>query len=329
MATPLTIEPGNQRRAFDRVPSVTRSLTLLGGALLTACVGAPSGVERVQAELRTPKVLLIGIDGVRPDVMADVSTPNLDALASEGLFIDDARTTTPSVSGPAWSSMLTGVWPEKHGVTNNEFTGKRYEEFPDFLTRIEQVRPDLSTAVIADWMPLMRAEEGIPTVSDAVDVKHELDGYELGWVEADRRVASLAVEVLTRSDPDALFVYLGNPDETSHEHDSIGKEYRAAIELADQHVGEIVAAVRARASFGGEDWLVLCSTDHGRRPDGGHGGDTPEEMTIFVLSNGAESATAPTPSHAVIVDVAVTALAHLGIVIQPEWELDGRPLLGP
>ena len=152
----------------------------------------------------------------------------------------------------------------KHGVTNNEFTGKRYEEFPDFLTRIEQVRPDLSTAVIADWMPLMRAEEGILTVSDAVDVKHELDGYELGWVEADRRVASLAVEVLTRSDPDALFVYLGNPDETSHEHDSIGKEYRAAIELADQHVGEIVAAVRARASFGGEDWLVLCSTDHGR-----------------------------------------------------------------
>ena len=48
-----------------------------------------------------------------------------------------------------------------------------------------------------------------------------------------------------------------------------------------------------------------------------------------MLSNGAESATAPTPSHAVIVDVAVTALAHLGIVIQPEWELDGRPLLGP
>ena len=261
--------------------------------------------------------------------MAEVSTPNLDALAREGLFIDNARTTTPSVSGPAWSSMLTGVWPEKHGVTNNEFTGKRYKEFPDFLTRIEQVRPDLSTAVIADWMPLMRAEEGIPTVSDAVDVKHELDGYELGWVEADGRVASLAVEMLTRSDPDALFVYLGNPDETSHEHGSIGKEYRAAIELADQQVGEIVAAVRARASFGGENWLILCSTDHGRRSDGGHGGDTPEEMTIFVLSSGAESATVPTPSHAVIVDVAVMALAHLGVVIQPEWELDGRPLLGP
>ena len=162
MATALTIEPGNLRRAFNRVPSVTQLLTLLGGALLTACVDAPSGVERVQAELRTPKVLLIGIDGVRPDGMAEVSTPNLDALAREGLFIDNARTTTPSVSGPAWSSMLTGVWPEKHGVTNNEFTGKRYKEFPDFLTRIEQVRPDLSTAVIADWMPLMRAEEGIP-----------------------------------------------------------------------------------------------------------------------------------------------------------------------
>ena len=94
--------------------------------------------------------------------MAEVPTPTLDTLAKEGLFIDDARTTTPSVSGPAWSSMLTGVWPEKHRVTNNEFTGKRYDEFPDFLTRIEQVRPDRSTAAIADWLPLVRAEERAP-----------------------------------------------------------------------------------------------------------------------------------------------------------------------
>ena len=303
------------------------STVLLGGMFVSACAGdSPAGTP-VQTEPVRPKLLLIGIDGVRPDVMAEVATPNLDALASDGLLVSDVRTTSPSLSGPAWSSMLTGVWPEKHGVTNNDFTGKRYDEFPDFLTRIEQLRPDLSTAVIADWMPLVRADEGVSTVSDAVDLKHQLDGYELGWAEADARVAALAVDVLTESDPDALFVYLGNPDETSHQHDSIGEEYRAAIELADRHVGQIVAAVKARVAVEGEDWLILCSTDHGRRPDGDHGGDSPQEMTIFVLASGGEAATAPTPSGAVIVDVAVTALMHLGVAIQSEWELDGQSLL--
>lgn len=294
---------------------------------VSACAAdSPRGTP-VQTEPGRPKLLLIGIDGVRPDVMADVATPNLDALAGDGLLISDVRTTSPSLSGPAWSSMLTGVWPEKHGVTNNDFTGKRYERFPDFLTRIEQLRPDLSTVVIADWLPLVRADEGVSTVSDAVDLKHPLDGYELGWVEADARVAALAADVLTESNPDVLFVYLGNPDETSHEHESIGEEYRAAIELADRHVGQIVAALKARVAFEDENWLILCSTDHGRRADGGHGGDSPEEMTTFVLASGGEAATAPTPTGAVIVDVAVTALMHLGVAIQSEWGLDGRSLL--
>ena len=56
---------------------------------------------------------------------------------------------------------------------------------------------------------------------------------------------------------------------------------------------------------------------------------SPEEITIFVIASGAASATAPIPSDAVIVDVAATALTHLGVAIQPEWELDGRSLLSP
>ena len=323
--------PGGRRGAQVRLrfSSFGRFLALGAGLVVAGCASEPSGSGPAQAEPARSKVLLIGIDGVRPDVMAEVPTPNLDALAGGGLFIADAQTTTPSVSGPAWSSMLTGVWPDKHGVTDNEFTGKRYDEFPDFLTRIEQVRPELATVAIADWMPLVRAEEGSAPVSDAVDVKHALDGYEFGWAEADDRVAALAVELLTGSDPDALFVYLGHADEASHEHGSIGEEYRAAIARADRQVGEIVAAVRARPSFASEDWLILCSTDHGRRDDGGHGGDSPEEMTIFAIASGAGSATAPLPHGAGIVDVAVTALTHLGLAIEPEWELDGKSLLDP
>lgn len=272
---------------------------------------------------RTPKVIVIGIDGVRPDVLAEVATPNIDGLISGGTFSTRTRTTTPSVSGPGWSSMLTGVWPEKHGVTNNDFTGRRYDEYPDFLTRIERVRPELATFAAADWLPLMEIEGGGPTLSDSIDARVALDGYETGWAEGDLEVMARTIEHLSTADPDALFVYLGNPDETSHQQGSIGEGYRAAIEMSDAQVGRIIEAIRLRPTYRSENWLVLISTDHGRTADGGHGGDSPEEMTIFFLASGP-GATRGTPAEdTFIVDVAVTALAHLGIEIDPEWGLDG------
>jgi arylsulfatase A-like enzyme len=293
---------------------------------LTACGGDDAPPPPIPLEERTPKLLLIGIDGVRPDILAEVPTPNIDVLATGGSFTGRTRTTTPSVSGPSWSSMLTGVWPEKHGVTDNEFAGRRFVEYPDFLTRIEQARPGLETFAAVDWLPLMEVDGGNPTISQMVDVRHPLDGYELGWADGDTQVTSLSVRHLNEADPDAMFVYLGNPDEASHEHGSIGVEYRDAIALADRHVGMLIDAVRARPRFRAENWLILVSTDHGRRADGGHGGDSPVEMTTFILVSGPGAAIGSPTQDTYIVDVAVTALAHLGIEIDPSWRLDGSPV---
>lgn len=311
-----------------------RHAGIVGLAVLFGCAPDAPGMSEEDRALERrdppsavspiPKVLVIGIDGVRPDVLAEVATPHLDELAARGVLVEDARTGFPTVSGPGWSSFLNGVWPDKHGVTNNDFTGKRYDLYPDFLSRIEDVRPELSTFAIADWTPLVQAEDGSPTISDRVDDRRILDGYELGWAEADEGSVEQAVEVISRGDPDALFVYLGNPDETSHEHGSIGAEYRASIELADRHVGRLVAAVQARAAYAREDWLILSSTDHGRRADGGHGGDTPEERTIYFLASGPSVIPSAVPDSTFVVDVAVTALTHMGVAIDPAWGLDGR-----
>jgi predicted AlkP superfamily pyrophosphatase or phosphodiesterase len=311
--------------------SEKRSKSLLGAQLtilllLAGCEANDAAPPPIALEQRTPKVLLIGIDGVRADVLAEVPTPNMDALAAIGSFTARTRTTTPSVSGPAWSSMLTGVWPEKHGVIDNDFTGRNYGDYPDFLTRIEQSNPEMATFAVGDWLPLLEIDGGNPTLSHEIDVRFPLDGYELGWAEGDTEAMSLGVRHLSEADPDAMFVYLGNPDETSHETGSIGAEYREAIALSDQHVGALVDAVRSRPSFRAENWLILISTDHGRTSDGDHGGDSPVEMTTFILASGPGMAIGTPTEETFIVDVAVTALNHLGIAIDPAWGLDGKPV---
>ena len=318
--------PGASSPAAANRPRVaTRwAACALAVAVSTSCSGEDAPRE-LPIEERTPKVLLIGIDGVRVDVLAEVPTPNIDRLAATGTFTQRTRTTTPSVSGPAWSSMLTGVWPEKHGVTDNEFEGRRYDTYPGFLTRIEQARPELSTFAVADWTPLMELEGGSTAVGPEVDRRAVLDGYALGWAEADAQATALAIEEITRGDPDAMFVYLGNADETSHQTGSIGTQYRDAIAMADRQVGLIIDAVRARPAYGAENWLILLSTDHGRTDDGDHGGNSPVEMTTFLLTSGPAAAVDTVDGESFIVDVAVTALAHMGIEIEPAWGLDGRP----
>lgn len=299
-------------------------LLLAGPVALWAAACSPAP-DAASGE-RTPRVLLIGIDGVRPDVLAEVATPVMDSLAAGGWYTAEARTTTPTVSGPAWSSILTGVWPAKHGVLDNGFEGRRYEEYPAFLTLAEVHRPELGTFAALDWMPLASLEGGGPVLTDALDTLVAVDGYEFGWAEADSMIAARAAKHLASAEVDAAFVYLGNPDETSHRHGSIGDEYRDAIALSDRHVGWLMEALRTRPAYEREDWLVLVSTDHGRREDGGHGGDSPEEMTIFILASGPStggwSAAGSRPDY--IVDVPVTALHHLGIPAGSD--LDGIPL---
>lgn len=295
----------------------TRLLLLTGLATLTVSAGcAPP--EPPPA----PKVLIIGIDGVRPDVLADVPTPHLDSLIAAGAYSSGAQAALPTISGPCWSSMLTGVWPARHGVLNNDFSTNRYDRYPDLFTRLEALRPDLHTFVVADWLPLVSETDGGPLIARADSVV-VLDGYALGWAEADSVSASLAAAHLRQADVDAAFVYLGNPDETSHETGSIGEAYRAAIALADRHVGQLVAALRSRPNYAREHWLILVATDHGRTAEGGHGGESPEERTIFYLAAGPAAVPGPLAEPPAIVDVAVTALTHLGVAIDPAWELDG------
>lgn len=92
---------------WNRKWSVTRPvwqpivLAFLSAALTACDRGTDEPPPTIPLEERTPKVLLIGIDGVRPDVLAEVLTPNIDALAMGGSFTARTRTTTPSVSGPS------------------------------------------------------------------------------------------------------------------------------------------------------------------------------------------------------------------------------------
>jgi len=274
------------------------------------------------------RVLVIGIDGVRPDALAAAETPNLDKLIKTAAFADTTQilgkrySKSDTISGPGWSSILTGVWADKHGVHDNEFEGKNYKQFPHFFERLKDQFPQARTASFVDWSPI---DEHIVS---AADLKKNYPSANVGeYIEHDAEIARDASRHLQDGDPHATMVYFGSVDETGHKvgfHPSV-KPYVAAIEVVDGHVGQLLQAIDARPSRAGENWLVLVSTDHGGRGTGhGSGHKVPEIRTVFLIVSGTAARQGKIQQQTYLVDLPVTALVHLGVKIDPAWKLDGR-----
>jgi hypothetical protein len=225
-----------------------------------------------------------------------------------------------TVSGPGWSSFLTGVWMDKHGCRDNAFEGTEYATYPHFFARLKEARPNAVTVSIVDWKPL--DEHILAPVGADVRFFHEYSD------DGDARSVEAAVDALTDHDPDAMFVYFADLDVAGHTHGfhAAVPEYIAELEEIDTQLGRILAALRSRASRPDEDWLVIVSTDHGGTIDGGHGRDIIEHRRIPLIVSGPSAARGTLHDTANQVDIPVTALVHLGVAIDPSWNLDGRPI---
>ncbi|MCX7685367.1 MAG: alkaline phosphatase family protein [Acetobacteraceae bacterium] len=65
------------------------------------------------------RVVLIGFDGLRPDLVSPARTPHLARLAAEGAWFSAARSVFPSETRAATPSLATGCRPGAHGMVAN------------------------------------------------------------------------------------------------------------------------------------------------------------------------------------------------------------------
>ena len=241
-------------------------------------------------------VLVIGVDGVRFDVLGPDATPSVWALGQAGFLVpvpvDEA---TPTVSGPCWATIATGAGVDRHAVTGNDLTGHRLAEHPDFVTLA--TRAGLPTLLaVSGWPPLALPADGGPLFAEATrreftavpqaDMAVDAAGQAglAAWDAADEATAGCAVAILADAQPPRVsFVYLGAVDFAGHAAGA-GAAYRAAVRAADRRVGRLAGTVRSRPPD--ENWTVVVVTDHGHRDEGGHGGREPEVTTAWAAAAG-------------------------------------------
>ena len=237
-------------------------------------------------------VLVVGVDGVRFDLLGPDTTPAIWSFGRDGFLapvVIDAG--TPTLSGPCWATIVTGAGVAGHGITGNDLTGHRLADHPDFVT--VATRAGLPTLLaVSGWAPLALAADGGPLFAEASRREFvPVAGTSMAaWDEADESITDLAAGILAGipggdAAPRLSFVYLGAVNAAGHMAGA-GAVYRDAAFAADRRVGILLDAVRSRPSHPLEGWTVVVVTDHGHLDRGGHGGREPEVATAWVAAAG-------------------------------------------
>ena len=219
---------------------------------------------------RTPHVLVVSIDGLRPDAIATFNAPTLRRLTAEGSYTLAASTITPSKTLPSHTSMLTGLAPEHHGVLwNTPATAKADLISKGTVFGLARAHGYRTAAFYskAKFQPLQQP--------GTLDYSQAPGGWFGRWNSA-RTVGDVETYLAT-ANPNLLFVHLGDVDRAGHASGWMSPQYGQAVEVVDAALGRLLTAVER--AFGKSEYTVIVTADHGGH-DRDHGSADPRDVLI-------------------------------------------------
>ncbi len=261
--------------------------------LLTWAVRVPSGVPEKQA----PILVMISVDGLRPDYVtaADahgVKLPSLRKFLKEGMFADGVTGVVPTVTYPSHTTLVTGVWPAKHGIWANTTFDPLQKNYQGWYWYAEDVRvptlwdaarqagrstaslqwpvtvganitwniPELWRAGTPEDAKLIHAVATKGLLEEAeVDIGPYRGGIDAS-VEGDEVRGRYTVWILEKKHPGLLTLHLTALDHIQHETGPWSEETMAILERLDAVIGKVREAAERGAPGHA---LVAVVSDHG------------------------------------------------------------------
>ena len=254
------------------------------------------------------KVILISIDGMRPDGLKACGNPYLKELEEMCSYTYNASSMTPSVTFPCHFSMTHSVTPQRHGILSN--------------TYVPQVRPVKGifekvsaaggvSAMFYGWEPLR--DIALP---GSLKFSTYINAYALE--SSDTVLTDEAEKLILNHKPDFVFLYMVETDEKGgHDNGWMSDEYLRRINIAISNVKRMID------NFG-DEYSVIIMADHGGH-DRSHGSNLPDDMIIPLFFYGPNFAPGEIIDNTSLLDIAPTIADIMGIQSDSDWE--GKSLL--
>lgn len=267
-----------------------RSLLIAAGLILFCSL--------TQAQ-KTNHVILVSIDGFRPDFYLDGTwpAPNIQYLSKQGAMAKGVDGIFPSVTYPSHTTLITGAYPAVHGIYyntpfqpdgstgiwNSETSLIRTETLWSALRKAGRVSASVS------W-PVSVGAEVDYNIPEAFTIKNPLDRREptsrnatppglfeevqqkaTGQMEAidlninltkmDENLGRIAAYLFKTYRPALLTLHLPGVDHAEHTDGRSGQLVKAAIANADRVIGSLVETIRLSGMQ--DSTAIIITGDHG------------------------------------------------------------------
>lgn len=290
-------DPSRYSLMLSLPPNRPSRMTRFVLPLLLALVIRPLPVQ-AQSPPPAEHVVLISVDGLRPEFYLDPSwpAPTMQQMAREGAHARAVRGVFPSVTYPSHTTVVTGALPARHGVFyNTPFeprgqTGRWYwnEEAIRVPTLWDAVRAAGRTTASVGWPVTVGApiDWNVPEVwalepgTDRIapmreattpglwnELEREATGrlaaadFDGDYLTREDRVGTIAAHILEAHRPALMTVHLIGTDHFQHEQGRDGPLVRRAVAAVDRAIGQMVDAA-ARAGILDRTAFVVTG-DHG------------------------------------------------------------------
>lgn len=263
-------------------------------------------LEKLRLSAR--RAVIIVVDGLRPDAIAQAPAPQMAQLMAGGATTLGAHAVGVSETLPSLATIVTGRSPQQHGLLEVGSTAGL--SLPTVFVRVHEAggRSALyfGKRQLAQLAPaaLVQVSHGPTPEADDADSLALAGQFA---AEARQRPFDLAL------------IHLRDPDLAGHSHGFASPEYLEAVRRADQAVARIREAVAATP---GRTTLILTA-DHagsGKR----HGEGNPDSFIVPFACQGPRVRRGPIQEPVTLLDVAPTVLAVLGLPALPQAE--GKPV---
>jgi len=275
--------------------------SLLRIALIGCCLSALFGPATYGAIAEKPRVLLIVLDGLRPDYVTPERMPNLYGWGRAGVVYEKHHATFPTVTRVNASSIATGTYPDHHGIADNSVYFPAIEADAALSTasrgNLERIEAEtggnlLTAPSLGEWLAGHDYTTGVfssGSHGSAFLLNHKVSrgaivnsGYILppslaatlgpgmgeeppdgapNTARNDRVVTAYLNYGLNELEPELTLMWLSDPDHTAHEYGMDSPENATALKGVDDALGRIAEGLAARGLL--ESTNILVTSDHG------------------------------------------------------------------
>lgn len=235
----------------------TAQLLSLTFFLLTSLLYSQSG--------KNAYVVLVSMDGFRWDYAKQFNLPNLKQIAKEGVQAKSMRPSYPSKTFPNHYSIVTGLYPDHHGIINNAFYDTVLNESFSLSTNAKNDSRFYGGNPI--WN--VAEQQGVKAASffwPGSDTDQKRPAYYKNYddkISYGTRIDTVIkwLQLPEKQRPHLITLYFDEPDHTGHDFGPLSPENKKMVIKMDSIMGELSSKLNQLA-IGKQINLIIVS-DHG------------------------------------------------------------------